>query len=123
MGLGREGTVAPPPVEVVGARLHHVGHGRVVRHLLHVDLSTVIVLTLVGLTENRVERLVEPVAGVQETQTASHHQLHSFDWVSGHGRSCHVSWGVNRHRGDKVQKGLARHAADREGHRTQVELS
>jgi hypothetical protein len=36
-------------------------------HLLHVDAAAIIVLTLICLTEYRVERLVEPVTGVNKT--------------------------------------------------------
>lgn len=104
VSLGREGTVAPPSVEIVWPLLHHVGHWRVMRHLLHVDLSAVIVHALVSLTEHWVQRLVESVARVQERQRARHDELHTLDRIGCH-RSCgHVSWGVNRHRGNHVQE-------------------
>ena len=68
-----------------------------VRNLLHAESRSVLHEALVGLTENRVDRLGKGVAREDEGQALNHHKLHSADGVVALSGSVHKNGGVHTH--------------------------
>lgn len=95
MSFRRVRTIAPPPVQIVWSDLKHIRDWRMVRHLLHVYLRAIIMLALVRLAKDRIERLVEPVTRVQEAQTCCDHKLHPSYRICSESRCIQVGWTVD----------------------------
>ena len=49
--------------------------------LLHVDACAILAYRLVGLTENRIERLLKDLLFVEEGEVVGHEELHAFEGV------------------------------------------
>ena len=63
-----EHRISAPLVAIARPINEHVGDGRVMRNLLHVDRSAVLQMGLVSLADDRVERLTERVSVVDVAQ-------------------------------------------------------
>lgn len=119
----REWTVAPPSVQIVRPGLKHIGYWRVVTYLFHVDLSAVIMFTLIRLTQNRVQWFIESMTCIQKAQATRHNELHSLHWVCCQSSSIHVSWTVHWHRGDHIKQRFGRHARNWKTNAAEIEFT
>lgn len=118
-----EGRVAVPAIQIVWTHDEAVRDGRMVTHLLHVHLRPVLQKSLESLAEDRIERFVEDVGGVEKTDRFNHHELHALNWILAQRRSSHIVWRMHRKRSDEIEHGLVRHALDWKGNAGQVEFA
>ena len=103
--------------------MHEVRNGRPVAHLLEVISATVRGVGLVGLAEDRVERLVPVVGRLQVGNAARDDHLHAFDRIDALRRQSIKTRADRAHRRYRLQYAVMVHGLDRQTDRGQIEVA
>lgn len=110
-------------VVFVGSLNEEVGNGWMMTSLLHVDHRAILSKSLVGLTENRIQRLLENFLLVEERQIVGHEELHSLNGILDGRSLVEVDDHGALQSGHQFQSRDRRHALDREADLGQICLA